>query len=96
MTRLKRIGVSFSAILVGIMMSFMGLIAGILYAFGGFFLELFTATLNTGTALAFGALIGMPVIFGLFGLVAGAIGAILYNVAARRLGGIEADFEEEG
>ena len=96
MARLKRIGVSFSATLVGIMMSFMGMIAGILYAFGGFFLELFTGTLNAGTALAFGALIGMPVIFGLFGLVAGAVGAILYNIAARRLGGIEADFEEEG
>jgi hypothetical protein len=38
----------------------------------------------------------MPVIFGLFGLVAGAVGAVLYNLAARRFGGIEADFEQEG
>jgi hypothetical protein len=96
MARLKRIGVLFSAILVGIMMCFMGLIAGILYAFGGFFLELFTGTLNEGTVLAFVALIGMPVIFGLFGLVAGAVGAVLYNLTARRFGGIEADFEQEG
>lgn len=96
MARLKRIGVLFSAILTGIMMTFVGLLAGILYAFGGFFLELVTGTLNSGTALAFGALIGMPVIFGLFGLMAGAVGAVLYNLTATRFGGVEADFELEG
>jgi hypothetical protein len=69
MARLERIGVLFSAILTGIMMT---------------------------SVLAFGALIGTPVIIGLFGLIAGADGAVLYNFAAKRFGGVEADFELEG
>ena len=73
-------------------MAFIGLIAGILYAFGGAIYELFTGTLNSGTALAFFALIGMPIIFAAFGFVFGAIGAFLYNFSARWFGGIETDF----
>ena len=95
MARLKRIGVLFSAKLQAILMAFIGLIAGILYAFGGAIYELFTRTLNSGTALAFLALIGMPISFALFGFVAGAIGAFLYNLAAKRFGGIEMDLEQE-
>ena len=94
MARLKRLGVLFSAKLLAILMAFMGLIAGILYSFGGFFYELFTGTLNSGTVLAFGALIGMPGTFAIFGFVAGAVGAVLYNFVARRLGGIELDIQQ--
>ena len=76
-------------------MSFMGLVAGILYAFGGAIYELLTGTLNSGTALAFLALIGMPIVFAAFGFVAGAMGALLYNLAANWVGGIEIDIELE-
>jgi len=51
------------------------------------------ANLNTGTVLAFGALIGMPIAFATFGFVSGAIGASFYNLVAKRFGGIEMDFE---
>jgi len=95
MAKLKRIGVLFSAKLNTIVMAVAGLIAGILYAFGGFFYELFTNTLNTGTALAFGALIGMPLTFAVFGFFAGGIGALVYNVLARKLGGIEIEMDFE-
>ena len=94
MAKLKRLGVLFSAKLQAIVMGIVGLIAGILYAFGGFFYELFTGTLNLGTALAFFALIGMPLLFSLFGFLAGAVGAVLYNLVARWFGGIEMDFEQ--
>ena len=95
MAKLKRLGVLFSAKLQAILMAFVGLIAGILYAFGGAIYELLTGTLNSGTVLAFGALIGMPLVFAAIGFVAGAIGALLYNFVAKRVGGIEMDFEQE-
>ena len=76
-----------------ILMAFVGLIAGILYAFGGAIYELLTGSLNSGTALAFLALIGMPIVFAIFEFVAGAVGAFLYNLVARWFGGLEMDFE---
>ena len=96
MARLTRLGVIFFAKLQAAVMTCVGLIAGILYSFGGALYELFTGTLNSGTALAFLALIGMPLLFGLAGFAAGAIGALLYNVAAKWFGGIEMDFDQEG
>lgn len=96
MAKLTRLGVLFTAKLLGVAMTVAGLIAGILYAFGGALYELFTGSLNTGTVLAFGALIGMPIIFGAAGFVAGAVAAVLYNIAAKWFGGIELDFELDG
>jgi len=96
MARLKRLGVLFFAKLLAIVMACVGLIAGILYAFGGAIHELFTGTLNSGTALAFLALIGMPLSFAVCGFVAGAVGALFYNLAATWFGGIEVDIEQEG
>lgn len=94
MAKLKKIGVLFSAKLLAIYGAGVGLIAGILYSFGGFINEALTGTLNSGTALAFLALIGMPIIFAFFGLIAGAIGAILYNLTSKWFGGIEMDIEQ--
>ncbi|MFC1575075.1 hypothetical protein ACFL5A_00310 [Gemmatimonadota bacterium] len=96
MAKLKRLGVLFSAKLQAIVMAVVGLVCGILYAFGGAIYELLTGTLNSGTALAFMALIGMPILFGAFGFLAGAVGALLYNFAAKGFGGIEIDLDEEG
>ncbi|MFH1763627.1 MAG: hypothetical protein ABIF09_05475 [Gemmatimonadota bacterium] len=93
MAKLKRLGVLFSAKLQATLMAFIGLIAGILYAFGGAIYELFTGSLNSGTALAFFALIGMPLIFAAFGFMAGAVGAFLYNQLAKWVGGLEMDFD---
>lgn len=106
MARVRRFGVLSSAKLSTAVMGIVGLIAGILYSFGGLIVDALvsigwvssvsaeTPGLSYGTVLAFGALIGMPIIFAVPGLLVGAIGAFLYNVAARRVGGIEMDFEE--
>jgi hypothetical protein len=93
MARLRRLGAIFAAKLVAILAALLGVTAGILYSFGGFFWDLFTGTLNSGTALAFLALLGMPAIFAAFGFVAGAIGAVLYNMALRRIRGIHVDLD---
>jgi hypothetical protein len=80
-----------------------GLVAGIIYSFGGLAIDTLvtlgwfstqeTPGLSYGTVLAFGALVGMPLIGAIAGLVAGFVGAILYNLFAKWFGGIEIDFE---
>jgi len=40
-----------------------------------------------------GAIIFLPIFYGVLGLVAGAIGAALYNLFAGMLGGIELETE---
>lgn len=56
---------------------FIGLVCGVIYSVGGFFVDLFTVGLNGGTALAFGALLGMPVLFAAFGWACGLAGGLL-------------------
>lgn len=87
MNGFKRIKVfsfaKFQALLIGLL----GLITGILYSFGGVFYDIIaTGSVNTGTALAFFALIGMPVIFLAFGFFLGLIEAIVFNLVSRWLG----------
>ena len=76
-------------------MAVVGLVAGFLYSFGGAAVDVLVSTgviasastpgVSWGTALAFLALIGMPVYFAAFGLAAGAIGAFLYGLVAGRI-----------
>jgi hypothetical protein len=104
MTKVKRIGMFSFAKLQAVIMAIVGLIAGILYSFGGLIYDALvsygwvtsasTPGLGYGTALAFGALIGMPIIFAIFGFIIGLVGAFLYNLFARWFGGIEIDFEQ--
>ena len=54
-----------------------GLVCGILYAFGGALIDLLTVGLNAGTLMAFGALVGMPLIFAALGFVFGWVIALL-------------------
>ena len=99
MAELKRIIVFSFAKFQAILMALVGLIAGILYSFGGFAIDVLvsigwissseTPGLSFGTVLAFGALIGMPIIFAAFGFMTGLIEAFLYNIYARRFGGIK-------
>jgi len=104
MMKVKKIGVlSFVRLhtLIGILV---GLILGILYSVGGFFIDLFvtlgwissavgTPGLSYGTVLAFGALVGMPIIFGLFGFAIGLIGAIVYNLFCKYFKNLRVEFE---
>lgn len=82
-----------------------GILAGVLYAFGGLIidtlvsLELITCIetpgLSFGTVLAFGALIGMPIIFMVCGVVLGLFEAVLYNLYGKWFGGIEFDIDDK-
>ena len=80
---LKNSGVLSSSKLLAATMGFVGFIAGIVYSFGGAMHDvLITGSVNAGTAIAFFALIGMPIMFAFLGFVVGAIGAFLYNLVA--------------
>lgn len=104
MATLDTVGVLSSAKLLAALMGFVGFVAGILYSFGGATIDVLvskgwiisaeTPGVGWGTALAFLALIGMPIIFASCGLIAGTIGAVLYNLVASRVGGIEMHFEK--
>ncbi len=71
----------------GLFGAFVGLLLGITYSVGGFFIDLATIGLNQGTALAFGAIIGMPTIFFTIGAVAGVMWAPLCRRIPMRYGG---------
>ncbi|MCP4801079.1 MAG: ABC transporter ATP-binding protein [bacterium] len=76
-----------------ILFAFVGLAAGVVYSFGGLIFDLVTTgSLNLGTALAFLALIGMPLIFAVAGAVLGVFEAVLFNILARKFGGVKIDF----
>lgn len=66
-----------TSITVARWMAIVGLVCGLFYSVGGFFYDVFTTGLNWGTAMAFGAIVGMPVAFGAFGFCMGAIGALV-------------------
>lgn len=103
MARIKKIGIRYLAKVHGIIGGIVGLLLGILYSFGGFAIDALvtmgvitsneTPGLSYGTILAFGALLGMPLIFSVAGYIAGAIGAVLFNLVVPLLGGVELDFK---
>jgi hypothetical protein len=104
MVKIKKLRVISFVKLHALLGALIGLILGILYSFGGLLIDTFvtlgwitsqdTPGLSYGTVLAFGALIGMPLIFAVFGAGIGLIGAVLYNLFTKRFGGIEIDFEQ--
>lgn len=110
MTTISAIGVGPATRVCAGIMVIIGLIAGILYSFGGAIYDALvtlnwlhpassgawsTTGLGAGTALAFLALIGMPILFGVCGLIGGAVGALLYNIVARRIGGVELHLDQD-
>jgi len=102
---MKKIRILSFAIFQAVMASLLGLLAGILYSFGGLAIDTLvsigwisspsTPGLSFGTVLAFGALIGIPIIFAAFGFVLGLIEAFLFNILARWFGWINLDFEQK-
>ena len=58
-------------------MACLGLVCGVLYSVIGLVYDVLTIGLNWGTAMAGGAIVGMPVIFGAFGFLCGALGTLV-------------------
>ena len=92
---IKRINVLKLAIFQAAMMAAFGLLAGLLMlVFGSMFSGLIGG--NTGSAVVAGGIgmvIFLPIMYGIFGFIAGAIGAFIYNLVAGVVGGIEIEVE---
>lgn len=72
MRKVTRIDVVHFARLQAVLFVLVGFLFGILYSFGGAIYDLYSSgTVNSGTGLAFLALIGMPIIFSAFGNILG-------------------------
>lgn len=101
---MKKINPLSLAKLQSILFGLLGLCAGIIYSIGGLIIDasvtfgLFASTetpgLSLGTILAFGALIGMPFIGLLIGVITGYVEGILYNLYAKMFSAIKIDLEK--
>lgn len=100
---MNRIGIFSFAKFQAFLFSLVGLLAGIIYSFGGLVIDTLvslglmtsdeTAGLSYGTILAFLALIGMPLIFGIVGFLAGIVEAFLYNKVVKWFRIFKTDFD---
>ncbi|MDC0222017.1 hypothetical protein OAL54_09800 [Gammaproteobacteria bacterium] len=66
-------------------MSLLGLLVGLLYSIGGLIVDLLTIGLNAGTAMAFGAVIILPVLCGILGIIVGYLAELITIIAKKYL-----------
>lgn len=95
---LKSIGVMSAAKVVGVLYAVMGLLLGVM--FGAIFALIPAAAAGNGDMpgwlapmFGFGAIVFMPVVYGIMGFVGGAIAAAIYNGLAGVIGGLELRLE---
>ena len=101
---IRRVGV-FSIAKIQALLSFViGLILGVIY---GLFFMLFGAAISAmaprggdqavggigSIVMGIGMMIGFPIFAGIMGFIAGAINALVYNIAAGVVGGIKLELE---
>jgi len=83
---IKKIDIMSLAKIGGLFGLIIGLIAGILITFVGFTgTTLSPAITNIGAIL----IVVLPLVYGVFYFICGAIGALIYNLIARKIGGIK-------
>ncbi|MCJ8165915.1 hypothetical protein MKJ04_13775 [Pontibacter sp. E15-1] len=103
MAKIKKVNVLSFAKFQAILLALVGMICGIWYSIGGLLVDTLvslgwvitseTPGLSYGTVLALMALLAMPALAAIAGFVLGLVEAILFNVVAKWLGGIELEFE---
>jgi hypothetical protein len=95
---LKRIGPLSAGKVLGIMSFVMGLVIGLItvvfsLATSAYFGDVFGDSSTLSMMFGFGSLLIMPFIYGVLGFIQGLIGAWLYNLIARILGGIHLELQ---
>ena len=92
---IKRINVLKLAIFQGALMAAFGLLAGVFFLLFGSMLGRMGG--DSGGAIGMiggiGAIIFLPILYGIIGFISGAIGAFIYNLVAGVVGGIEIEVE---
>ncbi|NKI26966.1 hypothetical protein HCG49_10370 [Arenibacter sp. 6A1] len=95
MARLKKINVLALAKFQAVLMAPLGMITGIIYSFGGTVYDIIsTGSVNYGTALAYVALVVQPIMFAIVGFLIGIVEALLYNLIAKRFGGMNIELDQ--
>jgi hypothetical protein len=106
MEKLKNIRILSFAKFQSVLMALVGIMCGIIYSIGGLIIDALVSMgllsfesvsspgLSYGTILAFGALVGIPIIFAIIGFLVGIVEAVLYNLFARWFGGLKFDFDK--
>ena len=93
----KRVGVASVAKIYGAISAAFGLLFGLLFALGSLIGAGFADSGREailGPIFGVGAVIALPILYGVMGLIGGAIGALLYNAFAALVGGVELDIEQ--
>ncbi|WP_339868499.1 hypothetical protein [uncultured Algoriphagus sp.] len=92
MVKIEKIGVASAAKIYGLTLGALGFVIGIFYAL---FLTAFTGLFGDEIS-SFGAgglgivmVIVFPIMYGIMGFIFGALGAIVYNFVASKIGGLE-------
>jgi hypothetical protein len=101
--RIRKLGVLSFAKMQGVMGLVIGLIIGVIYGLIIIAYALLGASmLNGNSSLAVGgggvvigivAMVGIPIMYGIIGFIGGAIGALIYNLFAGMVGGVEIEVE---
>jgi hypothetical protein len=102
---LKRIGAFSCGKILGALYAVIGLIIGAVITLISLFGAALTSALGANpppdmpggpviaVVIGVGAIILMPIIYGLLGFFSGLIGALIYNVMARMVGGVKLELE---
>ncbi|CAN5668206.1 hypothetical protein BH24ACI2_BH24ACI2_12670 [soil metagenome] len=100
--KIKKLGVLSVAKIYAVIMLVVSLIFSIPYGLFVIGISLMGASAGGSSGLAIGSggaivgvlmMVGIPIMYGAIGFVAGAIGALLYNLFAGVVGGIEIEVE---
>jgi Transmembrane domain of unknown function (DUF3566) len=87
--KLGAISYAFVGLVIGIIMACVSLVAGSLTGMGGSGMGMSARALGFGMGV--GAVIVAPIVYGIIGGIGAGLGAVVYNLAARWVGGLEVD-----
>lgn len=93
---IKRVGVWSVAKMYGALSGAMGLLFGVILAIASMVGVSLAEGENSpfmGVLFGAGAIVALPLFYGVMGLVVGAVGALIYNAVAAVVGGITIDVE---
>jgi hypothetical protein len=107
MSNRKTISPISSAKFLAVLGVLIGFLCGLFYSVGGFLIDVLvsmeflssgtygTPGLSYGTLLAFGALIGMPLLLGAAGFLLGLVAGLLFNGYLKGINGLQGFFDKK-